>query len=333
MQIDIRTTDIKPIRQTFDNVARRIGEGKTASRYQEATFDVQPMVNFHYRPFWDPQHELYDPRRTAIRMADWYTFKDPRQFYYGTWTITRAKQQDNAERNFSFVEKRDLLDLMSDEWRARVAAVLLPLRHVEFTANQNNCYIAAYGYGTAMTQTGAFAMMDHLGMAQYLSRIGLLLDGNSGDALVESKRQWMEDEGWQPLRRMMEDMMVLEDWFEIYTAQNFVMNGLLYPLIYDRFDLAVSEHGGSTLTMLTTFMVDWFAESTRCVDAFMKTAAAESDANRQQLQAWCAQWTERAHEALAPLATLALGDDGPGTLADMVAEFKNRAAKKCNLEF
>jgi len=333
MQIDIKTTDIKPIRQTFDNVAARIGAGKLASRYQEATFDVQATHNFHYRPYWDPGHELYDPRRTAIVMEDWYAFKDPRQFYYGTWTITRAKQQDNAERNFGFVEKRELLSLMSDDWRTRVANVLLPLRHVEYAANQNNCQIAAYGYGTAITQTGAFAMMDHLGMAQYLSRIGLLLDGNTGDLLAAAKRQWMEDETWQPLRRLVEDTMVLDDWFEAYTAQNFVINGLIYPMVYDRFDLAVSEHGGSTLTMLTTFMVDWYADSNRCVDAFMKIAAEESADNKALLEKWCAHWTGRAEEAMEPLAKLAFGGKGSEVLAEMVAELKARGEKKCKLEF
>lgn len=333
MQIDIKTTDIKPIRQTFDNVAARIGEGKLASRYQEATLDVQPMVNFHYRPYWDPGHELYDKRRTAIEMEDWYAFKDPRQFYYGTWTITRAKQQDSAERNFSFVEKRDLLALMSEEWRNRVANVLLPLRHVEYAGNQNNCFIAAYGYGTAMTQTGAFAMMDHLGTAQYLSRIGLLLDGNTGDSLATAKQQWLEDEAWQPMRRLVEDMMVLEDWFEIYAAYNFVLDGIMYPLVYDRFDLAVSEHGGSTLTMLTTFMVDWFAESSRWTDAYMKTAGAESAANKELLEKWGSSWTARAEEAFAPVAELAFGGDGARVLSEVVSDLKVRADKKCKLEF
>ena len=56
MQIDIKTADIKPIRNTFDHVAKRLGKDKPASRYQEATYDIQPETNFHYRPLWDPEH-------------------------------------------------------------------------------------------------------------------------------------------------------------------------------------------------------------------------------------------------------------------------------------
>ena len=41
MQIDLRTVSIKPLRHTFDNIARRIGADKPASRYQEGTLDMQ----------------------------------------------------------------------------------------------------------------------------------------------------------------------------------------------------------------------------------------------------------------------------------------------------
>ena len=67
MQIDLRTVAIKPLRHTFDHLVERFGD-KPASRYQEGTFDVQPSDNLHYRPTWDPEHELYDPARTPVVM-------------------------------------------------------------------------------------------------------------------------------------------------------------------------------------------------------------------------------------------------------------------------
>ena len=127
MHIDLRTVSIKPLRHTFDNVARRIGGDKPASRYQEGTLDMQQTANFHYRPTWDPAHDIYDASRTAIKMADWYAFKDPRQFYYGAYTLARAKQQDTAEANFDFVENRGLAATLPDALRDTVLKLLLPL--------------------------------------------------------------------------------------------------------------------------------------------------------------------------------------------------------------
>ena len=109
MQIDIKTSAVQQVRQTFSHVARRLGADKPASRYQEATLELQPEVNFHYRPLWEPEFELYDKGRTAIVMNDWYAFKDPRQYYYGAYTITRARQQEAMEKNIEFVARRRLL--------------------------------------------------------------------------------------------------------------------------------------------------------------------------------------------------------------------------------
>ena len=89
MNIDLQARAIQPLRQTFARVAAYTGD-KTASRYQEATLGVQPTANFQYRPTWEPEFELFDTGRTAVKMADWYALRDPRQFYYANWTMARA---------------------------------------------------------------------------------------------------------------------------------------------------------------------------------------------------------------------------------------------------
>lgn len=332
MQIDIKTADIKPIRNTFDHVAKRLGQDKPASRYQEATLDIQPETNFHYRPLWDPEHLLYDRSRTVIRMEDWYTFRDPRQYYYGTWTITRSRQQDHMEKNFAFFEKRRLVEVMPGEWRDKVAKLLVPIRHVEYGANLNNCYMSAYGYGTAISQACLFAALDHLGIAQSLTHIGLAVNDGDTAILDEAKAAWTDDEMWQPLRRLCEDMLVTKDWFELFVAQNLVLDGLLYPLAYDRFDTAISKHGGSTLAMLTEFALEWFGESSRWVDASLKTAAAESDSNKEQIEEWANAWCSRVVDALGPIARAEFGDNGDAILSEIRAELVDRAAKKSGLD-
>ncbi|MCP4597119.1 MAG: phenol hydroxylase, partial [Neptuniibacter sp.] len=196
MTIEIKTATLEPVRNTFAHIERRFGD-KPATRYQEATYDVQSEAYFHYRPLWQPDKELNDPSRTDIKMEDWYAFKDPRQFYYGTYVQQRSKMQEVAENNYAFFEKRDLARHLPEDMKAKLIRYLLPLRHVEHGANLNNMYASAYGYGTAITQACLYNGMDRLGIAQYLSRIGLILDGNSGDALAEAKLYWLDEKIWQ----------------------------------------------------------------------------------------------------------------------------------------
>ncbi|AQH03129.1 phenol hydroxylase [Burkholderia sp. KK1] len=328
MQIDIKTSAVEQVRQTFSHVARRLGADKPASRYQEATFDLQPEVNFHYRPLWQPEFELYDKGRTGIVMKDWYAFKDPRQYYYGAYTTTRAKQQETMEKNLEFVAKRRLLADLSDEAKAHIAALMVPLRHVEWAANTNNCFVTGYGWGTAITQATMFHCMDRLGIAQYLSRLGLALDGNQGTSLTEGKTRWMNDPMWQGLRRVVEDTMVVRDWFETFVAQNVVLDGLLYPLVYRSIDERISRLHGPGLGMLNEFASTWFDETSRWVDATVKTAAAESPANAALLAQWVAKWRGAVLEALKPLAIAALDDDAHHALEAAAQSFDARMVKQ-----
>ena len=324
MQIDLRTVSIKPLRQTFDHIARRFGD-KPASRYQEGTYDIQQTDIFHYRPMWEPDKILFDKRRTKITMKDWYALKDPRQFYYGAYTIARARQQDAAESCFDMIEERRLADLVPADLKQIALDVLVPLRHVEWGGNMGNSYITAYGYGTAITQPCLYHAMDHLAVAQYLTRIGLTLDTPA--VLDTAKTAWMSGGMWQPMRRHVENLLVLEDWFEIFVAQNLVLEGLSNPLFYDHLDSKFSVGGGTAISMMTRFMAEWSVETAKWVDAQIKVAAAESTENRAVLSAWVVDYRAKTVEALKPIAERAFGAQATEILNEVVAEFNARCTK------
>ncbi len=326
MSVDLHTREIKPLRNTFVHTAHYVGSDKPASRYQEATLGTQPSANFHYRPTWAPEYELFDAARSAIKLIDWNALRDPRQFYYATWTMARARQQDALESNYQFVESRGLISKMPDAVRAKACEVLMPLRHVAWGGNMNNSSIAAYGYGTPFTAPAMFHAMDHLGAAQFITRLGLALD--EPGVLEVGRKDWLDAPCWQPLRRYVEDTLVLQDPFELFVAQNLALDGQLYPLIYGSFvDEHIALQGGTAVAMLTAFMPEWHDESARWIDAVVKVAAAESDANRQLISGWVKTWADRAQEALAPVAELALGAQGQPALQAAREELGLRCKK------
>lgn len=320
MSISISTKELKPLRINYGHISRRLGDKKPASRYQEAVYDVQPTTNFHYPPTWEPDKKLFDETRTAIVMQDWYSFMDPRQYYYTAYVSARAKQQESMEKNFDMLEKRQLLQTVPQALQQQVKQALTPLRHVEYGANMNNQDICDRGYGASITSLASFHGFDRIGMAQYLSRIALLVDGNEDTGLQQAREDWLNHETWQPLRHAMEDIFVLDDWFEIMVAQNVVMDGLIFPLMYERYMQHVTDQGGAMLSMLTSFMNDWYAETTRWTNQLMKVTAAESEENKQLLTQWTQQWLVRLETAVLPIAENAFGDK---TLAaEQLAETK-----------
>lgn len=326
MQMDLRTVTIAPQRQTYGHVARHIGGGKPASRYQEGTIGLQTTGNQHYRPLWDPAHEYFDERRTALRMADWYAFKDPRQYYYGSYVLARARQQETAEAAFDFVETRGLAAILPDDLRSLALDLLLPLRHVAWGASMNNDFIAAYGFGTGITQPALYAAMDQLGIAQFLTRLGLLLA--EPEALDDAKRAWMEDVRWQSLRRLVEDLFVEKDWFEVFVAQDLLLDGLLYPLVYQTIvDDDLAQRGGAAVAMATQFQAEWAAETRKWVDAQIKAACAGDPGNPALIAGWIAKWKPRVAAALCPLAEMGLGDRAGTALEELCDALDARIAK------
>ncbi|WP_202745453.1 aromatic/alkene monooxygenase hydroxylase subunit beta [Acinetobacter pittii] len=327
MTLEIKTSNVEPIRQNYAYIERRFGS-KPATRYQEVSFDVQAETNFHYRPLWKPEKTLNDKTHTALQMQDWYAFKDPRQFYYGTYVQHRARLQDTAESNFAFFEKRQLAEHLSDEVKAKVIEYLLPFRHIEQTANLHMMSGSAYGYGTVLTQACIYAAMDHLGIAQYISRIGLALDGNSGDSLRQAKQTWMQHPAWQGLRRLCEESLTEQDYFKLFLLQNLVIDGFVTELVYQQFDHWLVTQNARDLAMLTEFMKDTLGDLRKWSDTVIKTAAAESDHNKQLLNEWFTESLTQVKAAFTPWATAALTADAVDQAEQAVIE----RAKKLGLQ-
>jgi phenol hydroxylase P1 protein len=187
--------------------------------------------------------------------------------------------------------------------------------------------MSAYGYGVSITQAASMCGMDRLGIAQYITRIGLMLDGNSGDALKTAKAAWQNSPTWQPMREFTENMLTTEDWFELFVAQNLVLDGLVYPLMYQSFGNLTSASGQTSFVMMTEFMSEWFDEHVRWVDSVIKVAAAESDSNKAQLAKWVQQWQPLILQALQPVTQQALGSTAQAGLDSALAQLSARLSK------
>jgi phenol hydroxylase P1 protein len=177
-----------------------------------------------------------------------------------------------------FVEKRDLLRQLPDEARQLVQRVVVPLRHLEWGANMNARQVSAYGFGTALTQATSMAMMDRLGGPVLLAR-GPAAGRQHGRELLAAKADWLAHPAWQGLRREVERLFVTPDCIEVLVAQNLVADGLLYPWL-QQFDGWMGRRFGPALSNVLDHPMRWHEESAKWIDAVVKTAVAESEANR-----------------------------------------------------
>ena len=329
MQYELRYQVLEPRRHAYQNIIDRLGD-QPASRYLEATLDVEPRENFHYRPTWAQDRELYDERYSALRLTDPYRFTDPRQYYYTPYVTQRAALHDEFGKTLGYLEERDLLPRLPGPWRAMLATVVVPLRHYESGAQLVSVAGARFARGTSLEQCCTFAAFDRIGNAQMLSRAGIALGSGGAGVLTSAKQEWMEGAQLQPLRRLTEEIMVLGDWAEGILAIDEV-DALLYPLLYSGLDEAALLGGAGAYSLIAQHFTTWFADQRRWLDALVAAWADDGEhgaANREELARIGQAWGERAREAVAALAAAAdahLPGAGTGAALDQITQTRQAA--------
>ncbi len=267
MQYELRQQVIEPHRQTFTPLIRRYGD-RPATRYEEGSIGIQPTANFHYRPLWDPSHEIYDEGFSAVRLSDPDAFIDPRQYFYTPYVVNRAALHDAFGRSLTYVVDRDLLTAMPPAWRDLLGDVVLPLRYYEAGAQLISVDGARFAYGTTIEQCLSFAAFDRIGNAQLISRIGIALGGNTDATLAATKPAWLHEPRLQGLRRLIEELLVHNDWAVSLVALD-LTDRLLYPLITAHLDDAALLGGAGAYSLLIQQLGVWYADQRKWLDALV----------------------------------------------------------------
>lgn len=326
MEYELRQQVVEPRRKTFQNLIDRYGD-KPASRYLEASIDIQPTENFHYRPLWGADKELYDEAYSAFRLTDPANFLDPRQYYYAPYVTNRAALHDAFGKTLDYLSQRELLGRLPLAWQDLLATVVLPLRHYESGAQLLSVNGARFAYGSTISQCLTYAAFDRIGNAQMLTRAGIALGGGSAELLGGAKGDWMERDSLQGLRRLVEELLIEDDWATQSIAIDLV-DRMLYPLLYRHLDEAALMGGAGSYSLIAQHFAGWFTDHRRWLDALYSTWTADEvhgGANAAQLTTLVDTYLPQARAAVSLVADSIEGLVGSGaqeSLALSVADIR-----------
>ncbi|MFN8192093.1 MAG: hypothetical protein U0R78_17045 [Nocardioidaceae bacterium] len=306
MQFELRTQVIEPPRKTFQHLIDRYGD-RPASRYEEGSIDIQATTNFHYRPLWAPDKEIFDPDYSVLKLTDPYSFTDPRQFYYAPYVTSRSDMHEAFGSTLAYLEKRGMFDRLPEAWSSLFLSIVLPLRHYEAGAQMISADACRFGWGTTTTQCFGYAAFDRIGNAQILSRAGISFGGGTADSLALAKTTWLEDDAFQPLRKLMEETMVQRDWGVAMVTLD-VLDQLVYGLLYNHLDDAALTAGATSYSLVAQHLTGWFTDQRRWFDALYKAWATDPElgaTNAELISGIAATAIASGVAALAPVAAKA----------------------------
>lgn len=303
MQYELKTQIIEPLRPTFDHLVARYGN-KPATRYLEGTVDIQATENFHYRPTWDPEHELYDPDYSVFKLADPYSFLDPRQYYYTPYVTNRAQMHEAFGKTLDYVSDHNLFARTPEAWKTLIGEIVIPLRHYESGCQMLFSGAGRFAYGTSISQCCCLEAFDRVGNAQLISRVGITLGEQTASVLGRAKELWMDAPAWQPLRKFIEFALVEKDWAVAVIASD-LLDKLLDTLIYRHLDEEAIVGGAGAYSLLAQHVGTWYGEHRKWLDTLYKTWFADAEygaANKEAFAAAVRTWLPQALEAVSSVA-------------------------------
>lgn len=312
MQYELKTQVIEPLRQTFTHLIKRYGD-KPATRYQEGIIDTQPVENFHYRPTWDADHEIYDADYSVLKLTDPYSYTDPRQYYYTPYVTNRAAMHEAFGKTLDYVTDHGLLERTPENWQQLISEVIIPLRHYESGAQMLYSNACRFGYGSTITQCFGFEGFDRVGNAQLISRVGIALGNQTSAVLKKGKQIWVEAPSMQGLREVEEHLLVEKDWGKAVIGMDLV-DELLDKLVYRYLDEEAILGGAGAYSLLAQHIGTWWTEHRKWIDPLYKAWATDEqygESNKAAIAETVNTWLPKALSAVSLLSARA--DELAGT--------------------
>ena len=201
-----------------------------------------------------PVSEWYEryQRGSDLRCRDWEQWGDPRQTTYTTYTTMQRTRE-------AFVS--GLLDSISDDydrglspqWVAVLDRVLAPLRYPGHGLQMVAAYIGSMAPSTRITIAATFQAADEMRRVQRIAYRMRQLQVTHPEFGRTAQQTWQDDPIWQPLREVIETLLVTWDWGEALVALQFVLKPAFDELFMTQFGRLARAAGDDVLDRMFLF--------------------------------------------------------------------------------
>lgn len=292
---------------------------------------------------------LYYPAagfEVKVPLAEWYRkyqsgsplalvtpdqFRDPRETTYTTYTELQRDREVYVDGLLRSMEEPAYDGGISPEWTDLLSRFLVPLRYPAHGLQMAAAYVGQMAPAGRIVLTAMFQAADEIRRIQRLAYRQAQLRVNRPGFGEEGRRAWEKEPMWQPLRRLIEELLVAYDWGECFAALNLVVKPFFDQCFLVYFGEAAARSGDPLLgRMLQSLNEDslWHREWSA---ALVRRAVEEKEENRVVLGGWISRWAPRAREAVEPFVKLFAGrrpldakagmDGEPRKLRDFVHQY------------
>jgi len=266
------------------------GEGFTGKRFE---LDV-PLKD------WYRQYQEESP----LVCSSWEKFRDPRETTYTKYTELQRDKEIFVDAILEEIELTGYDAQLRPAWLRIFPRIIAPFRYPAHGFQMLASYIGQMAPGGRITIAAALQSADEMRRIQRIAyRIRQLQQLYPGLA-SDSRSLWETDAMWQPLRELVERLLIAYDWAEAFVGLNLVVKPLIDELFMKYVsELALAEEDYLLGQIFYSLNEDcqWHREWSSCL---IQSAVADNVRNRQIIQGWLNHWCPLATRAVQPFAML-----------------------------
>ena len=181
-------------------------------------FEVDVPLGDWYRRYQDG---------SPLTCDDWDRFRDPRETTYASYVELGQAKEAHVDGIFRSIEDSDYNQKLPPVWFDLLERLLPPLRHCFHGLQMAAAYVGQMAPGGRITIAAAFQAADEMRRIHRLAYRMADLRRTRPTFGDRSRQIWQTDPAWQPVRELVERMLVAYDWGEAFAALNLCAKPML----------------------------------------------------------------------------------------------------------
>ncbi len=234
---------------------------------------------------------------SPLTCSDWNRFSDPRATTYAGYTSLQNKKEVFVEKLFeSMADSNESSSALA--WRNEVARASGCFRFLFHGLQMVAAYAGHMAPSSKIAIAFSFQAADEMRRVHHFSYQLALLEG--AQAAESAKNIWMSDPAWQPLRKLLEELLVAYDWGEAYAALNLAVKPKI-DILLEGFMSCATLNGRYKLAEIVGSMLEdsvWHRQWSNALSKMLIQDAPESEI---VLNKWTHDWETRAANAVKPI--------------------------------
>ena len=276
---------------------------KKTTEYEAVTELLQWHAPFHIDG-GRPSQTVWTDESTVLQSSDWEAYRSPDKLYYRTYVARQARNDRSVSTAFRYAEESSQLATVDTEHVDLMRRIVGSLQYPDWGLCMLHQHITRFAMSSWIAGATSFMMFDELRHAQLYGRLAITY-GESYEGFDDPRRGWMEDPIFQPMRRVIEELLTVLDWGKALTIGGLLVEPIFTPTFHALIAGARGRDGDSLSPFISASIEEDKVRHRESVGAFVDLIARDSDngdVNRGLIITWAEDWLPRVIESTLVLA-------------------------------